>query len=146
MRAKTILAMLFLVSLGVAAMVVLRSLPQKSEAAAEVAGREEILVATMPLAAGTLLRAPDVTWQAMGRAAERGEIVRPLAVAREAQPKADERKSMARRSAKLSRRATRSGAAASSSPAIATFCRSCCRPARGRSQSPLPRAGPAPAC
>jgi hypothetical protein len=30
MRAKTILAMLFLVSLGVAAMVVLRSLPQKS--------------------------------------------------------------------------------------------------------------------
>ena len=90
MRAKTILAMLFLVSLGVAAMVVLRSLPQKSEAAAEVAGREEILVATMPLAAGTLLRAPDVTWQAIGRPAERGEIVRPLAGAREAQPKADE--------------------------------------------------------
>src|SRR6516164_1780357 len=90
MRAKTILAMLFLVSLGVAAMVVLRSLPQKSEAAAEVAGREEILVSTMPLAAGTLLRAPDVTWQAIGRPAERGEIVRPSAAAREAQPKADE--------------------------------------------------------
>jgi len=90
MRAKTILVMLFLVSLGVAAMVVLRSLPQKSEAAAEVTGREEVLVATMPLAAGTLLRAPDVTWQAIGRPAERGEIVRPLAAAREAQPKADE--------------------------------------------------------
>jgi pilus assembly protein CpaB len=90
MRAKTILAMLFLVSLGVAAMVVLRSLPQKSEAAPEAAGREEILVAAMPLAAGTLLRAPDVTWQAIGRPAERGEIVRPSAVAREAQPKADE--------------------------------------------------------
>jgi pilus assembly protein CpaB len=90
MRAKTILAMLFLVSLGVAAMVVLRSLPQKSEAAAEVAGREEILVATMPLAAGTLLRAPDVTWQTIGRPAERGEIVRPSAAVQEAQPKADE--------------------------------------------------------
>ena len=37
MRAKTILAMLFLVSLGVAAAVMLRSLPQKSEAAAEAA-------------------------------------------------------------------------------------------------------------
>src|SRR6516162_4029579 len=90
MRAKTILALLFLISLGVAAMVVLRSLPQKSEAAAEVAGREEILVATMPLAAGTLLRAPDVTWQAIGRPAERGEIIRPLAAVREAQPKAEE--------------------------------------------------------
>ena len=90
MRAKTILAMLFLVSLGVAAMVVLRSLPQKSEAAPEAAGREEILVAAMPLAAGTLLRAPDVTWQAIGRPTERGEIVRPSAAAREAQPKADE--------------------------------------------------------
>jgi len=71
MRAKTILALLFLVSLGVAATVVLRSLPQKSEAAAEAAGREEILVATMPLAAGTLLRAPS-------------------AAVREAQLKADE--------------------------------------------------------
>jgi pilus assembly protein CpaB len=90
MRAKTILAMLFLVSLGVAATVVLRSLPQKSEAAAEGAAREEILVATMPLEAGTLLRAPDVTWQAIGRPAERGEIVRPSAAVREAQPRADE--------------------------------------------------------
>jgi len=90
MRAKTILALLFLVSLGVAATVVLRTLPQKSEAAAEAAGREEILVATMPLAAGTLLRAPDFTWQAIGRPAERGEIVRPSAAVREAQLKADE--------------------------------------------------------
>ena len=90
MRAKTILALLFLVSLGVAATVVLRSLPQKSEAAAEATGREEILVATMPLAAGTLLRPPDVTWQAIGRPAERGEIVRPSAAVREAPLKADE--------------------------------------------------------
>ena len=90
MRAKTILAMLFLISLGVAAMVVLRSLPQKSEAAPEAAARVEVLVATMPLAAGTLLRAPDVTWQAISRPAEKGEIVRPSAAVREAQPKADE--------------------------------------------------------
>ena len=91
MRAKTILAMLFLVSLGVAATVVLRSLPQKSEAAAEVAAaREEILVAATPLAAGTLLRAPDMAWQAIGRPAERGEIVRPSAAVRETQPRADE--------------------------------------------------------
>ena len=89
MRAKTILALLFLVSLGVAATVVLRSLPQKSEAAPE-AGREDVLVATMPLAAGTLLRAPHVAWQTISRPAERGEIVRPLAAVREAQPKADE--------------------------------------------------------
>jgi pilus assembly protein CpaB len=90
MRAKTILALLFLVSLGVAATVVLRSLPQKSEAAPEAVGTEEILVATVPLAAGTLLRAPDVAWQAIGRPPERGEIVRPSTAVREAQPKADE--------------------------------------------------------
>jgi pilus assembly protein CpaB len=89
-RAKTILAILFLVSLGVAATVVLRSLPQKSEAAPEAAGRTEILVATTPLAAGTLLRAPDVAWLAIERPAERGEIVRPSAAVREAQPKADD--------------------------------------------------------
>ena len=90
MRAKTILALLFLVSLGVAATVVLRSLPQKTEAAAEEAARADVLVATMPLAAGTLLRAPDVTWQGIGRPADRREIGRPAAAVREAQPKADE--------------------------------------------------------
>jgi len=90
MRAKTILAMLFLVSLGVAATVVLRSLPQKSEAAAEAAARAEILVATMPLATGTLLRARDVAWQAIGGPAQRGEIIRPSAAVRGTQPKADE--------------------------------------------------------
>ena len=90
MRAKTILAMLFLVSLGVAAAVMLRSLPQKSEAAAEAATSEEILVATMPLAAGTLMRARDVAWQTIGGPPERGEIVRPPAAVRGTQPKADE--------------------------------------------------------
>src|SRR5262249_8133112 len=37
-----------------------------------------------------LLRAPDVTWQMIGRPAERGEISRPSATVREAQSKADE--------------------------------------------------------
>src|SRR5262249_30456019 len=35
-------------------------------------------------------RAPDVGWQAIGGSAEPGEIVRPSAAVREAQPKADE--------------------------------------------------------
>ena len=160
MRAKTILAMLFLVSLGVAAMVVLRSLPQRSEAAPEAAGREEILVAAMPLAAGTLLRAPDVTWQAISRPAEPGEIVRPSAAIREAQPKADEEVRSEIYGAAL-RNAVSAGDPIRRDP-IATggpirrggivkpgdrdFCSWCCRPASGQSQSPLPSAGPAPAC
>jgi pilus assembly protein CpaB len=88
MRAKTILTVLFLISLGVAAVVLLRALPQ-SDAAAE-AGGEEALVATTPLAAGTLLRAHDVAWQAITGAPEKGAMVRPAAAAREARPEVDE--------------------------------------------------------
>jgi pilus assembly protein CpaB len=90
MRAKTILTTLFLISIVVAAWVVLHALPQKSDAATEPGGGEEILVATAPLSAGTLLRAHDVTWQAIIRAPERGETVRPSAAAREAAPEIDE--------------------------------------------------------
>lgn len=90
MRAKTILTTLFLVSIVVAAWVVLHAVPQKSDAATEPGGGEEILVATAPLGAGTLLRAHDVTWQAIARAPERGETVRPSAAAREAAPEIDE--------------------------------------------------------
>jgi len=160
MRAKTILALLFLASLGVAATVLLRALPQLVAAAPGPIAPDEILVATMPLAAGTLLRARDVTWQTIAGPPERGEIVRPSAAVRAAKPEADEAAragvyGAAVRSAVSpgepileapSRPANRCGAAASSSPAIATFCRSCCRPARGQSQSPLPPAGLAPAC
>ena len=60
MRAKTILALLFLASLGVAATVLLRALPQLVAAAPGPVAPDEVLVATMPLAAGTLLRARDV--------------------------------------------------------------------------------------
>jgi pilus assembly protein CpaB len=90
MRAKTILTALFLVALMVAAWVVLRALPQQSDAAVEPGAGEEILVATAPLSAGTLLRAHDVSWQTIARAPERGETVRPSAAAREAAPEIDE--------------------------------------------------------
>ncbi len=84
MRAKTILSLLFLASLGVAAIVFLRALPQLGAAAPEPLVQNEILVATVPLAAGTLMRAQDVTWQQIARAVEPGEIVRPPGVVREA--------------------------------------------------------------
>src|SRR6201993_5080818 len=90
MRAKTILTLLFLASLGVAAIVVLRALPQMNAAGAAAPTPEEILVATVPLSAGTLLRAHDVTWQAIAGPPEPGEIVRPSAAVREAKPETDE--------------------------------------------------------
>jgi pilus assembly protein CpaB len=62
MPAKTILTFLFLISLGVIAIVSLHALPQRVNA--DTAGaRNEILVATAALPAGTLLRAKDVNWQ-----------------------------------------------------------------------------------
>src|SRR5882724_3664407 len=69
MRAKTILTALFLISLVVATWVVLQALPQKGDAVAERLPQVEILVATVPLSAGTLLRA-----QVYG-AALRGAVV-----------------------------------------------------------------------
>src|SRR6202045_1440490 len=90
MRAKTILTALFLISLVVATWVVLQALPQKGDASAERLPQVEILVATEQLSAGTLLRAQDVTWQPVARAAEPGEIVRPSAAARAVRPELDE--------------------------------------------------------
>jgi pilus assembly protein CpaB len=90
MRAKTILTALFLISIVVAAWVVIRALPQRSDAATEPGGGEEILVTTAPLAAGTLLRATDVMWQPTFHAPARGEIVRPSAAAREVAAEIDE--------------------------------------------------------
>jgi pilus assembly protein CpaB len=89
MRAKTILTVLFLVSLAVAAIVILRAIPTQVDANVN-APSEEILVATVPLPAGTLLRAQDVTWHSFPRAAEPGEIVRPSETARRAKPEMDE--------------------------------------------------------
>src|SRR6266404_7274317 len=89
MRAKTILTALFLISLVVATWVVLQALP-KGDASAERLPQVEVLVATVPLSAGTLLRAQDVTWQPVARTPEPGEIVRPSEAARAAKPELDE--------------------------------------------------------
>jgi pilus assembly protein CpaB len=90
MRAKTILTVLFLVSLAVAAVVVVRAMPQMAATGAPEAARDEILVATTALPAGTLLRPQDVVWQRAKGATVPGEIVRPDAAAREAKPELDE--------------------------------------------------------
>ena len=79
MRAKTILTVLFLLSLGVAGFVVYSAMPRKPEAPAPQAARPQILVAAIPLAPGTLLRDQDVTWQPIDRAPEPGEFARPVA-------------------------------------------------------------------
>src|SRR5690348_195450 len=62
MPAKTILTLLFLISLGVMAIVSLHALPQRINADTAGTG-SEILVAAAALPAGTLLRAKDVNWQ-----------------------------------------------------------------------------------
>jgi len=89
MRAKTILTALFLISLAVAVIVILRAMPTQGDANANTP-KEEILVATVPLAGGTLLRAQDVTWQVVPRPVEPGEILRPSEAARQAKPEIDE--------------------------------------------------------
>jgi len=89
MRAKTILTVLFLISLAVAVLVILRAMPTQGDANANTP-KNEILVATVPLAAGTLLRAQDVTWQVVPRPVDPGEIVRPSEGARQTKPEIDE--------------------------------------------------------
>ena len=91
MRAKTILTGLFLISLAVAVVVILRAVPTQGDANANATPpKDEILVATVHLTAGTLLRAQDVTWQPVTRPVEPGEIVRPSAAARQVKPELDE--------------------------------------------------------
>jgi pilus assembly protein CpaB len=90
MPAKTLFSALFLISIVVAAWVVIHALPQNSDAATEPGSGGEILVAAAPLEAGTLLRATDVTWQVTPRAPAPGEFVRPSAAAREVNPEIDE--------------------------------------------------------
>src|ERR1051325_10415249 len=64
MRAKTLLTILFLLSLGVATWLFLHALPQNATADVQPLPKEEVLVAAVPLSAGTLLRADDVVWRA----------------------------------------------------------------------------------
>src|ERR1051325_1402372 len=79
MRAKTLLTILFLLSLGVAAWLFLHALPQNATADVQPLPKEEVLVAAVPLSAGTLLRADDVVWRPAAGVVEPGTIVRPLA-------------------------------------------------------------------
>jgi pilus assembly protein CpaB len=91
MRAKTVLSVLFLISLVVAAFVALRALPGKPDGAPQAAAnRDQILVAAIPLKPGTLLRDQDVTWAAIDRPPAPGEFARPSAAAVEASPELDD--------------------------------------------------------
>ena len=78
-----------LISLAVASIVILHALPTQIDANSN-AVKDEILVATVPLAAGTFVRALDMTWAPIARAAEPGELVRPTEAARRTKPEIDE--------------------------------------------------------
>lgn len=75
MRAKTLLAILFLLSITVAAAVVLRAMAPKMPAQASAG--PEVLVTAAQLPPGTLLRAQDVTWHTADRPADSQMILRP---------------------------------------------------------------------
>jgi pilus assembly protein CpaB len=66
-------------SLGVAAWLFLHALPQSATADVQPTPKQEVLVAAVPLSAGTLLRAEDVAWRPAAGDVEPGTIVRPLA-------------------------------------------------------------------
>lgn len=91
MRAKTILSVLFLISLGIATLVLLRALPHRVAATttAPAAVKTEILVAKVPLKEGTLLRDQDLAWHSAAGQATADEIVRPALSARQAKPELD---------------------------------------------------------
>jgi len=74
MPAKTILTLLFLISLSVMVIVYLQALPQRVNAN-PAGATDEVLVATAALLPGTLLRAKDVNWQPTGNP-EPGQILR----------------------------------------------------------------------
>jgi len=74
MPAKTILTLLFLISLGVMVIVYVHALPQRVNANTPGA-MTEILVAAAALPSGTLLRPKDVNWQPTGNP-QPGQILR----------------------------------------------------------------------
>jgi pilus assembly protein CpaB len=86
MRVKTFVVCLFLVSIIVAAVAATNMMAKKTTASGP---KEYVLAATMPLPAGTLLRAEDVSWQGV---IETGpdQIVHPSAAALEAKPGLDD--------------------------------------------------------
>jgi pilus assembly protein CpaB len=74
MPAKTILTLLFLISLGVMVIVYVHALPQRVNANTPGA-MTEILVAAAALPSGTLLRPKDVNWQPTGNP-QPGQVLR----------------------------------------------------------------------
>jgi len=76
MPAKVILTLLFFVSLCVVVILALRALPQRMDVIT-ASSKDEILVATTALQAGTLLRAKDVAWQRIFGGPQPGQITRP---------------------------------------------------------------------
>jgi pilus assembly protein CpaB len=91
MRPKTLLTMLFVISLAAVGFVVLRTLMVTTQAPNETpAVRDQILVAALPLDVGTLLREEDVTWAPINRTPAPGEFVRPSPAALADKPELDE--------------------------------------------------------
>jgi pilus assembly protein CpaB len=86
MRAKTLVTLLFVVSIVVAAVAVTHMMAQKGDATVP---KTQILAATMALPAGTLLRAQDVTWQPVSETTP-DQIERPNAAALEGKPELDD--------------------------------------------------------
>ncbi len=80
MPAKTILTLLFLISLCVVVFLALHAVPQQSNGNPG-ASKGEILVAASALLPGTLLRAKDVAWQPTANPAVPGQILRPATAA-----------------------------------------------------------------
>jgi len=77
MRAKTVLTILFGFSILAIAVAFTQIMGQKGSASGP---KEHVLAATVPLPAGTLLRAQDVTWQGVSET-EPDEILHPSATA-----------------------------------------------------------------
>jgi pilus assembly protein CpaB len=76
MPAKTILTLLFLISLCVVVILALHALPRGGDVIT-ASSKDEILVAATALPAGTLLRAKDVAWHRITGGAQPGQITRP---------------------------------------------------------------------
>ena len=90
MRAKTILTLLFLVSLGVAGVIGFCAMSLKMPGSAVPEKGPEALVAVVALQPGTLLRAEDIEWRQLPTAAERGAILRPTPAQVKQNPLAEE--------------------------------------------------------
>jgi pilus assembly protein CpaB len=82
MRTKPLVTTFFIISLVIAAVAITHIMSQKSGTGAPTA---QILVATLPLPQGTLLREQDVSWQGVTEI-KPGQIVRPSAAQLDAKP------------------------------------------------------------